>query len=250
MKPETYFLAWEDRHRKDTRPWFPIGRLDADVEQSRYRFQYVGGAKRAVKESGFPLLFEFPELNAWYESTALFPVFQNRVMRPARRDYAEYVRQLGMNGLTNPIQTLATSGGIRHTDAYEVFPKLEKGENGDFCCRFLLLGWNELGEMVQGRIEAFEPQEKLMLIPETPHPGSWLEIQIRTMDNQLIGRTPQFLTEELSAAIKRSPQNFHANVVQVNLPPAPQSHRVLIEMRGQLGDHVPMSGEDYKLLAV
>lgn len=249
MKPETYFLAWEDRHRKDTRPWFPIGRLDADVEQSRYRFQYVGGARRAVKESGFPLLFEFPELNAWYESTALFPVFQNRVMSPARRDYAEYVRQLGMNELTNPIQTLATSGGVRVTDAYEVFPKLEKGENGDFCCRFLLLGWNEFGEMVQERIEAFEPQAKLMLIPETNHPDNRLAIQIRTLDDLLIGRTPQYLAEDLAAAITRSPQNYKANVVQVNLPPAPQSHRVLIEMRGKLDDHEPMSGDDFRVLA-
>ena len=249
MKPETYFLAWEDRHRKDTRPWFPIGRLDADVEQSRYRFQYVGGARRAVKESGFPLLFEFPELNAWYESTALFPVFQNRVMSPARRDYAEYVRQLGMNGLTNPIQTLATSGGVRVTDAYEVFPKLERDENGDFCCRFLLRGWNELGELVQERIESLEPQEELILVPESALPSERLAIHIRTMDNQLIGKTPQFLAEDLAAAIKQSPQNYGASVVQVNLPPAPLSHRALVEMRGQLGDHEPMSSDDFRAMA-
>lgn len=249
MKPETYFLAWEDRDREKTRSWFPIGRLDVDVERSKYRFRYISGAVRAQNEAGFPLLFEFPELHAWYESSILFPVFRIRVMSPARRDYGEYVRQLGLDGLTNPIQMLTTSGGVRVTDTFEVFPKLERDENGDFCCRFLLRGWNELGELVQERIESLEPQEELILVPETALPGERLAIQIRTMDNQLIGKTPQFLAEDLAAAIKQSPQNYGASVVQVNLPPAPLSHRVLVEMRGQLGDHEPMSSDDFRAMA-
>ncbi len=59
MSAKTLFLAWQDK-REESRLWFPVGRLDADVERPLYRFRYTGGAKRAEKEAGFPLLIEFP----------------------------------------------------------------------------------------------------------------------------------------------------------------------------------------------
>ena len=58
MSTKTLFLAWQDN--KPSKAWFPVGRLDADVERSFYRFRYIGGAKQARKEVGFPLLIEFP----------------------------------------------------------------------------------------------------------------------------------------------------------------------------------------------
>ncbi len=45
MSEKTLFLAWQDKGR--SRRWFPVGRLDADVEHSRYRFRYTGGAEEA-----------------------------------------------------------------------------------------------------------------------------------------------------------------------------------------------------------
>ena len=51
MSTRTLFLAWQDK--KPSKAWFPVGRLDADVEGSLYRFRYIGGAKRAQKRWGF-----------------------------------------------------------------------------------------------------------------------------------------------------------------------------------------------------
>ena len=120
MSEKTLFLAWHDK-REESRLWFPIGRLDADVERSLYRFRYTGGAKRAEKEAGFPLLVEFPELEEDYQSSELFPLFRNRVIAPGRPDRAAYLRNLDLPENANPFEILSVNGGTRVTDAYEVF---------------------------------------------------------------------------------------------------------------------------------
>ena len=77
MNTKTLFLAWQDKNR---RQWFPVGRLDADVSASFYRFRYVAGAQRAQKEAKFPLLLEFPEVREDYKSSELFALFKNRII--------------------------------------------------------------------------------------------------------------------------------------------------------------------------
>ena len=74
MSAKTLFFAWQDN--EPGQAWFPVGRLDADVERPLYRFRYIGGATRAQEEAGFPLLIEFPKLDESYESSQLFPLFQ------------------------------------------------------------------------------------------------------------------------------------------------------------------------------
>ena len=66
MSTRTLFLAWQDK--KPSKAWFPVGRLDADVERSLYRFRYIGGAKRAQEEVGLSPLIDFPDLDKDYQS--------------------------------------------------------------------------------------------------------------------------------------------------------------------------------------
>ena len=104
MSAKTLFLAWQDKAK--TRQWFPVGRLDADVEAADYRFRYTGGARRAREEVGYPLAVEFPDLGRDYRASALFPTFQNRVMSPRRPDFAEYVRKLDLPEHADTIELL------------------------------------------------------------------------------------------------------------------------------------------------
>ena len=53
MSARTLFLAWQNKAK--TRLWFPVGRLDVDVEAADYRFRYTGGARRAQEEVGLPV---------------------------------------------------------------------------------------------------------------------------------------------------------------------------------------------------
>ncbi len=256
MSAKTLFLAWQDN--EPGQAWFPVGRLDADVERPLYRFRYIGGAARAQEEAGFPLLIEFPKLDESYESSELFPLFQNRVMNSARPDFADYLRNLDLSEGADPIEILAANGGSRVTDAYEVFPKIVKDDDGRFVCRFFLHGWRpacaagaagrHVNQSAQKRIVLLKPNEKLYLTLELTSPATGLAVQIQTEDYHMIGWSPRYLVHDLTMAIAESPTKYKVSVVRINPQPAPSKQRVLIEMRGRWDKHEPMAGDDFKAL--
>ena len=222
-----------------------MGRLDADIDRPLYRFRYIRGAKRAQAEAGFPELLEFPNLEKRYDSPRLFPLFQNRVINRARPDLAEYLSYLDLGEGADPIEILSASGGSRVTDAYEVFPKLEKDEDGSFVCRFLLQGWRHVNETAQKRIKHLDAGEQLYVTLELTTPETGFVVQIQTVDYHMIGWAPRYLVEDLVKAMAESPWNYRARVVRVNPLPAPSKQRVLIEMSGRWDEHEPMTSEDF-----
>lgn len=244
MSARTLFLAWQD---KTSRRWFPVGRLDADVKHSLYRFRYIGGAKRAQDEAHFIPMSEFPDLKRAYESSYLFPSFRNRVMARGRPDRDDHLRTLGLPSNADPIEILTVSGGYRVTDAYEVFPKLVKGADGRFACRFFLHGWRYVTAESQARIDKLEQGEKLYLALELTNPVTVLAVQIQTTDYRMLGWAPNYLVYDLAAAAQ-SPREYEAEVVRVNPQPSPSRQRVLIEMRGRWEEHEPMAHSDFRTL--
>lgn len=250
MSEKTLFIAWQDQDGKDPRPWFPIGRLDADVERPLYRFRYTGGAQSAQNQNkvGFSPLLEFPGLRKAYESDTLFPIFKNRVMSPRRADFPEYLHALDIPKTATPIDVLAASGGRKMTDSYEVFPKIDKRPDGEFSCRFFLSGWRDMPAPVKDRIASLKQGEELRLALDLAHPATKLAVQIQTTDSVVIGWTPQYLAEDLAASVPRCAGEFAAHVARVNPPPAPASQRVLIELSGNWNGHEPMSGPDFQPL--
>ena len=244
MNARTLFLAWQD---KTSRRWFPVGRLDADVERPLYRFCYTGGAKRAQDEAHFIPLSEFPDLKREYESSYLFPSFGNRVMARGRPDRDHYLRTLGLPSNADPIEILTVSGGYRVTDAYEVFPKLVKGADGRFTCRFFLHGWRYVTPGGQARIDSLKQGDRLYLALELTNPVTVLAVQIQTTDYHMLGWAPNYLVYDLAAAAQ-SPRDYEAEVVRVNPQPSPSRQRVLIEMRGRWDEHEPMTQSDFRTL--
>lgn len=250
MNERTLFLAWQDS--ADTRLWFPVGRLDAAVQPVWYRFRYTLGAQRAQREAGFPLLLEFPELGREYTGPDLFPLFRNRVINPRRPERDHYLRSMDLGPDADPIEILSTSGGHRVTDAYEVFPKLVKGHDGSFSCRFFLHGWRHVNAAAQERLAALEPGEPLYVTLELTNPRDGVAVQIQTEDYHMIGWAPRYLVRDLATAMAEAPSRYSARVVRMNRPeaslpyPVLSTQRVLIEMRGKWERHEPMTGEDYQ----
>ena len=74
MTAATLFLGWQDRAR--TQEWFPIGRLDADLNKPLFCFRYVEGVKRAHEKVGFRLLLEFPDLDRSTHRLIFFRCFK------------------------------------------------------------------------------------------------------------------------------------------------------------------------------
>lgn len=242
MSTKTLFLAWQDAEEKSRR-WFPIGRLD--VERAHYRFRYIRGAKTAEYHAGFLPLPDFPRLEQDYRSIDLFPLFRNRVIAKGRPDREAYLQNLDLPNNADPAEILSVNGGARVTDAFEVFPKLEKDADGKFKCRFFLHGWRYVSECAKRRTVALQPDEELHVTLELNNPATGLAVQIQTTDYHVIGWTPRYLVDDLANAINKKSLNHEARVVRVNPQPAPSSQRVLIEMQGRWENHEPMSGPDF-----
>jgi len=245
MNKKTLFLAWQDRG--PSRAWFPVGRLD--VLPDRYRFRYIQGAERAHKGAGFEPVIDFPDLHGNYESDKLFALFQNRILTPGRQDFREYMRMLDLPDNAEPVEILEVGGGQRATDSFEVFPKIEKGPDDAFRCRFFLHGWSHVNSAAQNRLDALTAGEKLYVSIELTNPVTQFAVQIQTVDYLMIGWAPRYLVADLVAAIAKTSWRSEANVVRINPIPAPSKQRVLIEFRGNWPDYEPMSGPDFQPLA-
>jgi hypothetical protein len=243
MNNRTLFLAWQDKAR--TRSWFPVGRLDVSDAASPYRFRYVYGAERAHAETGFEPLVDFPDFHRPYDSSDLFPLFKNRVLTPGRKDFGEYLRLLHLHGDADPIEILSVDGGYRATDSFEVFPKIERKEDGAFRCRFFLHGWRYVSKAAQERLQTLQTGEKLYVALELTNPSTKMAVQIQTEDYHMIGWSPRYLVADLVNAIAKAPGDYQAKVIQVNPVPAPSKQRLLVELRGHWPDYEPMTRDDF-----
>ena len=252
MGMKTLYLAWQNDQSEnghgDSPSWFPIGRLDVDIgECARHRFRYTRGAKEAKLKAGFVPLPEFPDFEGDYESPALFPVFQNRVISRNRPDFAEYVRVLALDEDADQIEILSANGGKRATDSFAVFPEPDTGADGSFSCRFFLPGGVHVDQSVGSIVDELRPGEKLTVSLGGRLAVDPMRLSLQTGEGQEVGWAPQYLTHDL-ALQDQALNDLEARVVKVNPAPAPSRQRVLIEMSGNLGSHEPMSGPDFQPL--
>ena len=241
---KSLFLAWQAPNRL----WFPVGRLDAETSRPRFCFAYTKGAVIAEREAGFKALPAFPDFNTSYRSTELFPLFKNRVLASARKDFDDYLTSLGLEH-NDPIAILALTGGERQTDNLEVFPKIEKAPDGTFECRFFLHGLRHRSPEARARALSLEVGEALGVSIELTNPVTQVAIQLTTRpDYQIIGWTPHYLVQDLLRAVA-DVRMIHATVVRVNADDVPDSRRIMIELGGKLPANVsPMTGEAFQLL--
>lgn len=243
---KSLFLAWQAQNRS----WFPVGRLDADVEQHLYRFGYTKGALHAKRDVGFSPLAAFPSFDQTYESSELFPLFQNRVLDPGRKDFAAYLASLGLpTSGADPIEILSVSGGHRLTDSLEVFPKIQESLDGSFNCRFFLHGWRHMSSESQARALALQPGQQLGVCVEINNPTGQMAILLTARDYCFVGWTPRYLVLDFLRAMAKSPR-LSAVVVRVNADDVPANRRVLVELSGSVPKGFSlMSSEEFQLLS-
>ena len=222
-----------------------------DTSRPQYSFGYTHGAEEAAEQSGFVPLYDFPALHHRYTSSWLFPLFKNRVMNNQRKSFREYLSFLDIDDVApDPLEILAVDGGYRATDHFQVFPKIQKQENGAFRCRFFLHGWRHTNNDAQQRIHSLHSEETLYVTVELTNPKTQLAVQIQTKDYHMIGWAPRYLVGDLVRAMAHAPGDYQARVVKINPVPAPSTQRVLIELSGHWPhDHDPMSAYEYQLLS-
>lgn len=239
------FLAWQD---PGSRLWFPIGRLQFDAGQ--YSFVYIKGAKDAEKKSGFQPLPSFPEFDKSYQSENLFPLFANRVMRPSRPDYKNYLEALNIPPETDdPIVILARNGGKKATDHLEVFPCPESDKNGLYHIHFFIHGLRYRSSAAIERVDTLKSHEQLYLMHDIQNVHDSLALALCTNDGHFIGYCPRYLVEDIHVLLKQDPQLVNVHVERVNPAPTPIQHRLLCNMTARWpSDFKPFLSNQYQPL--
>lgn len=241
------FLAWQaPAESAQSRAWFPVGRLDAEPTIKRYRFRYTQGALTAKNEVGFQPFLSFPDFGMDYESTVLFPMFENRVLSPKRADFQEYISWLDLEpSNADPISILAVSGGERLTDSLEVFPEVRANSQGVFKVRFFLHGLRHLGQAAIERASKLRVGEDLRVMVEMNNPATRLAITLNSDDYQMIGWAPRYLVADILNCVPNAP-DVSARIVRINSSEAPLNQRLMIEYTGRAArGEQPMSTPDF-----
>lgn len=237
------FLAWQD---SQTRHWFPIGKLTFDGKN--YHFVYTHGVKKAQAESNFKLLHSFPECDRVYTSSELFPLFSNRLMRPSRPDYQDYIQWLNIpQNEDEPIAILARSGGRKATDTFELFSCPERNEDGFYHLHFFVYGLRYMPECSIERVKHLKPKERLYLTRDFQNPYDDKALLLRTEERHSIGYCPRYLAADLVEVLQQKPQSVCACVERVNPAPTPIQFRLLCSMTAQWNDNFsPFESQDYQ----
>lgn len=237
------FLAWQD---PQSRAWFPIGKLTSDG--SSYKFVYIHGAEKAQTECGFQPLHSFPSLNKSYQSEELFPLFANRLMRPSRPDFEDYIEWLNVpHQADDPIAILARSSGRKATDTFEVFPQPEPDEDGLYHIHFFSHGLRYLPTCSTDKIASLRAHERLYVMRDVQNLYDPNALLLRTEDCYTVGYLPRYLVQDACELLDQDSQGLQVHVERINLAPTPLRFRPLCNMTAHWADGFhPFSGDEYQ----
>ena len=230
----TLYLAWQDRQN---RCWYPIGRMTRHEDDPvAYEFEYVRGAEEA-QEFANPFVLPvpgFPKLDKRYRATEVFPTFRYRAMNEGRPDREEYLESLGLDAYeADLMDELAVSGGLGVVDSFEVFPLIEPDSEGRFSTHAIVRGLRRTDSSIFERIDLLNPGDRLELVLVPDGLFDDRAVGVRTEEKRLLGWLPRFLVDLLSHEGGLTANDVEVRVAQINRE-APPSHRLLVELSGQL----------------
>jgi hypothetical protein len=241
----TLFVVWNEL---PSHAWFPIGRLTGDG--NGYQFAYTAGAIAARRQCGFQALRSFPDWDKVYSSPELFSVFSNRLLRPSRPDYPDFLRWLNLPQSENdPLILLARSGGQRVTDWLEVFSPPEVDEDGLYHFHFFARELQFLPPEALNRINRLQAGDLLRAVEIEGFENGCMGriLSLSTVDGCRVGNCPKYLLDSDFLRLCQEPERVQITIDRVNLPPAPQAFRLLchLAVRGG-GGFQPFSSSLYQ----
>lgn len=223
-------VAWQ---HPESRLISPVGRLEHGPGTG-YRFRYL---QAAADVEGFHPFLSFPDWEGDYRSERLFPLFSQRIMSSRRPDFAEYLRQLHLDGNATPWEQLARSEGRRTGDTVQVFPVPSVEPDGTSRCFFLVHG---VRHVTGGPLPALTPGDPLTVRAEPSNRINPAAQLVCCADGPALGYVPDLLLEHL--AVMTGTGAVSLTVEHVNGPEAPPHLRLLVALEGMTPPgYVPMS---------
>lgn len=237
------FIAWQD---PESRRWVPVGRLTA--KGTVFQFVYTQGA---MSFPNFRAFGAMSDLHSSYESSTLFPLFSNRLLSKSRPEYHDYLRWLDVKTeISDPLDELAKTGGIRATDLLIVFPCPEPQEDGRYSISFFGHGIRYLPHESQQWVERLEPGRRLYLMLDNQNEQDTLAIAMRTEPVMVVGYVPRYFAEDFRKIMdSKIADTIHVQVDKVNHD-APIQMRLLCTLKSVWPEgFAPCSGDLYTPLA-
>lgn len=202
----------------------PVAELIIRAVAPRYRFGYLEGAREAL-DCGFQPFLAFPNLDARYESEALFPFFANRVLPTTRPDYLESLTAVGLDVRDVSVaEVLGRTNGRRATDRIETILVPIPDAQGRYRTHFLLRGVNHTPG-AEEIIAKLERDERLTLVEDTCNEYNRRARRLHAHGHP-IGYVPDYLVDDLDA-LERAGAVPVVFGERVNLPPQPAHYRLL-----------------------
>lgn len=220
--------------------------------QPRYEFTYVRGVLDAQTQ-GFVAFPEMPEFSVAYRFAELPPLFTNRVMSPSRPDFASHMLRLGLlptaSTVLEPEAILARSEGRKVTDHLEVTasPEFDPASRS-----WIYHGFARGVRHVPGAedtMQAVHPGDRLQIERDVANAWDARALLVLRINGERLGFVPHVLIEDLGWFLDHGGE-VQAEVVRVNLPPAPVHQRLLVVFKAEhRAGFAPMSTTRFEPLA-
>lgn len=192
------YLVWKDN---DTRRLFTVGQLSRN---GQFEFSYGLEVKEAI-EKGFNLLLPFPDIDAVYECSKLFPVFSSRLPDRKRKGIEKILSKYGMDEY-DEYTLLKRSGGSLPIDNLQFIDPILPDDEFPITRIFWLSGVRYyLGCAGVDCVKAIDcnVDETLYLVREPSNPKDAFAIKVLNSANKLIGYIPRYYAKSISARLEK-----------------------------------------------
>jgi hypothetical protein len=172
-------------------------------------------------------------LTTIYTSSALFPLFANRLLSKKRPEYERYLQWGGFdpNNPPEPIAILGLTEGIRQTDSVEVFPCPEPDGDGCYLNRFFLHGIRFSTPEGIARVNQLKSGNVLRIEPEPLNPIDINAIAVFPGGESVrIGYVPRYFAHDARTLLDQCHPEFITLKVELVNHDAPLQQRILCRM--------------------
>ncbi|VAW00778.1 hypothetical protein MNBD_ACTINO02-1990 [hydrothermal vent metagenome] len=213
-------VAWQD---PEERTYHKVGYLEV-FEGPKFRFFYDLEAVAELKNfEPFP---NFPDEPYIYESSELFPFFNNRVISRKRPEYSTLLRALALGEEASPIEILERSGGARATDTIQVFAVPTADDSGVVDFVFPAHGVRYV-EGADERITRLQPGDRLEFQPDPEN--EYNADALLVASGEPLGWVPNFLLPAVRC-LTSGYGTYRLTVEAANGPGVPFHFRLLCRL--------------------
>lgn len=231
-QPDMVYFAWEAPRYRGL---YVVGVLTK--KEDKFIFRYTQGAITAMEEDKFDPIIGMIDLKTVYISQELFPIFKNRLLSKKRPEYSKFIYYLGLEDKDpediTPITIFARSRGLRMTDRYQLFEKIEIQKDGYFEHIFFINEEGNLADSAEKRTLNLVENEVLTLAADDASTLDKNAVLVLARDPvEIIGYCPNYLSKYIRPLLYRKDIELKVSVKRLSKE-GPTDYRLMCKLEGK-----------------